>query len=171
MTPLPAVLGGKPELVGWRLDRTRYGATWDAGEGARREGGRWNSAGRAVVYCSLDPATTILEKAVHAGFAVLDTVPHVLTRFVINAVSDIHIVTPANVPNANWLRPTYPSAGQQRFGDALLAAHPFVLIPSAVSSASWNLLFDPVRAAGAYSVQSQEPFALDTRLHRPVTKN
>jgi RES domain-containing protein len=73
---------------------------------------------------------------------------------------------PTDVPNANWLRPCYPSAGQQRFGDALLAAHPFVLIPSAVSTHSWNILFDPAVATGLYTAGIQEDFALDTRLHR-----
>ncbi|ANC50638.1 hypothetical protein CP97_14948 (plasmid) [Aurantiacibacter atlanticus] len=40
-----------------------------------------------------------------------------------------------------------------------------MLIPSAVSSKSWNLMFDPVKAAGAYELVEQERFALDTRLH------
>lgn len=59
------------------------------------------------------------------------------------------------VLNANWLRPGVPGAGQQAFGDGLSSAYPFVLIPSAVSTHSWNLLFDidvgphPVRDAGA----------------------
>ena len=32
---------------------------------------------------------------------------------------------------------------------------------------SWNLIFDPLKAAGFYSLDLQEPFALDTRLHPP----
>jgi len=47
----------------------------------------------------------------------------------------------------------------------VLADHLFVVIPSAVSTPSWNLIFDSQRAAGAYQLASQEPFALDTRLH------
>jgi RES domain-containing protein len=43
-----------------------------------------------------------------------------------------------------------------------------VAIPSAVSTHSWNLIFDPLKAAGFYGVESQEPFALDTRLHPPA---
>lgn len=62
-----------------------------------------------------------------------------------------------------------PSAGQQAFGDALLAAHPFVIIPSAVSTHSWNALFDADVAMGLYAMQEQEDFALDTRLHLPST--
>lgn len=44
----------------------------------------------------------------------------------------------------------------------------FVLIPSAVSSHSWNLVFIASVAAGSYALSTQEPFALDTRLHPPV---
>ena len=166
MTPLPAVLGGTT-LVAWRLDEKKFSATWDSGEGARLYGGRWNSRGRKIVYCSIDPATAILEIAVHKGFKALDTVPHVLTSAVITEPGLVHVVLPAVVPDANWLRPGLPSAGQQSFGDGLLSAHPFVLIPSAVSTRSWNLIFDTDVANTLYSEQAQEDFALDTRLHPP----
>src|SRR5690606_17642057 len=95
-------------------------ATWDSGEGAYRVGGRWNSRGTRAVYCSLDPATAILEVAVHKGFRALDTVAHRMTAAVIADTGDIHIVDPQTVPNRNWLRPGIPGAGQQAFGDELL---------------------------------------------------
>jgi len=163
---MPAALGGTT-LVVWRLDEKRFARTWDSGEGARLYGGRWNSRGRKIVYCAIDPATAILEVAVHKGFKALDTVPHVLTSDVISDPASVHTVLPSIVPNANWLRPGVPSAGQQAFGDALLSAHPFVLIPSAVSTHSWNLIFDVDVAKTLYAKQSQEDFALDTRLHSP----
>jgi len=120
------------------------------------------------VYAALDPATAILEVAVHKGFAALDTVAHVLTAATVLDPSATHIVQPEDVPNRNWLGPGIPGAGQQAFGDALLARHPFVLIPSAVSSHSWNLIFVASVAAGRYALRLQESFALDTRLHPPV---
>jgi len=49
----------------------------------------------------------------------------------------------------------------------MLGGHKFVLIPSAVSPHSWNLLFAASLAAGTYRMRSQERFALDTRLHPP----
>jgi RES domain-containing protein len=167
VTPLPPPLGAG-ELVAWRLDREGFAANWDGGEGAFRAGGRWNSRGVRAVYTSLDPAMAILEVAVHTGFAALDTVAHVLTAATVLDPSDIHIVQPEDVPNLNWLRPGIPGAGQQAFGDGLLAEHPFLLVPSAVSSHSWNLIFIASIAAGLYAVRSQERFALDTRLHPPV---
>jgi RES domain-containing protein len=111
VTPLPSGLGGT-ELVAWRLDREKYASTWDSGEGAYQVGGRWNSAGVRAVYCALDPATTILEVAVHKGFDVLDPQPHTMTRLQIHDGTTIHIVDPATVPNPNWLRPGVPGAGQ-----------------------------------------------------------
>ena len=166
MTPLPAPLGGS-ELVAWRLDQAKYAATWDSGEGAYLAGGRWNGRGVRAVYCSIDPATAILEVAVHTGFKTLDTVPHVLTAIDVSP-ADVFVVQPVTVPNANWLRPGVPSAGQQEFGDNLLSAHKFVVIPSAVSTKSWNLIFVGSKAAGAYALRSQEALALDTRLHPPA---
>jgi RES domain-containing protein len=166
VTPLPAALGGR-DFIAWRLDRDVHAPSWDSGEGAYLAGGRWNSKGVRAVYCSIDPATAILEVAVHKGFDVLDTVPHVLTSAIITDLASIHVVDEVAIPNKNWLKPVAPSAGQQRFGDSLLAAHKFVLIPSAVSKRSWNLLFLKSNAAGAYVLRSQEPLSLDTRLNPP----
>jgi RES domain-containing protein len=166
VTPLPPL--GRAELVAWRLDPAQYRTSWDSGEGSYIFGGRWHRKGVRAVYCSLDPATAILEVAVHKGFEALDTIPHVLTAATITDLSNIHVVDPASLPNANWLRPGSPSAGQQAFGDALLAHHAFVVIPSAVSRYSWNVIFVASMAAGAYAVRFQEAFALDPRLHPPT---
>jgi RES domain-containing protein len=166
VTPLPPPLGHGP-LTLWRLDQAKYSGTWDSGEGSHLAGGRWNARGTRVVYAALDPATAILEVAVHKTFRSLDIVPHVLTSAAIAASAAIFVVEPGDVPNANWLRPGIPSAGQQGFGDALLAVHQFVLLPSVVSQHSWIVVFSPVRAAGAYGPAIQEAFARDTRLHPP----
>ena len=133
--------------------------------GAHAVGGRWNPKGVKAVYCSLDPATAIIEVAVHKGFRALDTVPHVLTVLEIARPSRVHVVMPADVPDPAWLLPGIPSAGQQAFGADLLGKHRFVAIPSAASRQSWNLIFDPDRAAGSYSMVVQEPLAIDPRLN------
>lgn len=168
MIPLPGALGGS-DLFGWRLDQEQFASGWDSGEGACRVGGRWNSKGVRAVYCSIDPSTAILEVAVHKGFKTLDTISHVVTAAEVTDLSGVHVVDPADVPNPNWLRPGIPSAGQQAFGDDLLNRHRFVVIPSAVSTHSWNLIFIASRATGAYVPKLQEPFALDTRLHPPTS--
>lgn len=160
MTPLPPPLG-RGGLVGWRLDRLEFAAGWDSGEGASRFGGRWNSRGVRAVYCAVDPATAILEVAVHKGFRVLDTVAHTLTACTVADASAVRVVLPHEVPNPHWLHPGVPGAGQQGFGDGLLAAHGMLLLPSVVSSHSWNLVFLSGRGV---EMLFQERFALDVRL-------
>jgi RES domain-containing protein len=164
VTPLPPPLGSGA-LVFWRLDQAKFATTWDSGEGSYLAGGRWSSRGVRAVYAALDPATAILEVAVHTGFRTLDMVPHVLTSAQIVDPGRVHVVRPEDVPNPNWLRPGAVSAGQQAFGDALLRVHPFVFVPSVVSGYSWNVVFDPAIALERFRPLAQEPFALDTRLH------
>ncbi|WP_110673870.1 RES domain-containing protein [Salinicola sp. RZ23] len=151
----------------WRLERDRHVATWEKGIGAERAGGRWNSPGRPAVYGSLDAATAILEVAVHKGFATLDTDPHTLLCIEIADPTCIHWVNAETLPNPNWLVPGTPSAGQQRYGDALLDAYPFFVVPSTVSRHSANLVMNPYAAQGKYQVVLQERFSLDTRLNPP----
>jgi RES domain-containing protein len=155
-------------MRGWRLDNKRFQGSWDSGEGAFQFGGRWNSKGTRAVYACTDPSTAVLEVAVHKGFRVLDSVAHVLTCFEIIDPSAIPIIDAGAVANANWLTPGLPSAGQQQFGDELLARYGSFLIPSVVSRHAWNLVFDPQRKKSNYQLVFQEDFALDTRLHPPA---
>lgn len=168
MTPLPPPVGpASSALSGWTLVREVHFGTWSSGIGASIGGGRWNSAGNFVLYAALDPATAVLEVAVHKGFHTLDTDPHRLIHFSLAADAMGRVVRPEDVPNPNWLNPGTPSQGQQEFGDTLLATHAAILIPSVVSRYSWNLVIN-ARAVSPYmKVMSAERFALDTRLHPP----
>jgi RES domain-containing protein len=162
LTPLPGALGGT-ELFAWRLEREIYAATWDSGEGAYRVGGRWSTPGRRVLYTSIDPATAILEVAVHKGFAVLDSVAHALLCLRVDP-SAVQILDRALVPNPHWLHPGVVSSNQQKFGNALLDQYPILALPSVVSAYSWNLVIDLASAAGKFALLKQERFALDPRL-------
>jgi len=162
VTPLPAVLGGSG-LVAWRLVRDKHLADWEAAEGAFRVGGRWSSAGRRVLYTSLDAATTILEIAVHGGFEVLDRLPHTLLALDVDPAG-VEVLWPAAIPNPSWLRLGTVSPAQQAFGDALLDRHPVAVVPSVVSTRSWNLLIDAPNARGRFALKEREPFMLDPRL-------
>lgn len=162
MTPLPAALGGGG-LVAWRLVRDRHLADWESAEGAFLVGGRWSSPGRRVLYSSLDPATTILEVAVHGGFEVLDRLPHTLLALDVDAAG-VEVLWPVAIPDPGWLRPGTVSPAQQAFGDALLDRHPVAVVPSVVSTRSWNLLIDAPNARGRFTLKEREPFMLDPRL-------
>lgn len=164
MMALPPPLGDGT-IQFWRLDRQRHAGSWASGEGSYLAGGRWNSRGHRAVYASLDPATAILEVAVHKTFRVLDTDPHVLTSARLVSPETAFILEPSAVPNPNWLVPGVPSAGQQAFGDRLMAEHDLIILPSVVSRHSWNVFFDAEKAGHLCDSVEQERFALDTRLH------
>ena len=164
MIPLPASLGGAGALVGWTLQDARHAVTWNSGIGSATYGGRWNSIGKHVTYAALDPATAILEVAVHKGFKVLNTVAHNLYSFTITDPLRVRVVQPGDVPNPHWLHPIPPNRDQQEFGDQLIDAHPFVLLPSAVSAHPWNLLVNVTTALPLVTDVRSERFALDPRL-------
>lgn len=102
--------------------------------------------------------------AANRSFDALDREPYVLTCFEVISDAKVKIVQPEEVPNPYWLSPAQPSPNQQLFADALLAEHPFVLIPSAATRHSWNLLVSCDLAEGQFRMVSQERFGLDTRL-------
>ena len=152
-------------LVTWRLETTKHFASWQTAEGAFLFGGRWSSPNRRVLYTSLDPSTAILEVAVHKGLRTLDAVAHTLIQIEVVRPKRVFKLDPAIVPNPNWLRPGTVSKDQQLFGDALLKAHAMVLIPSLVSTHSWNLLIDIDAAKDQFKLKRSEAFALDPRLN------
>lgn len=164
MTPLPPPLGSGA-LVLWRIDDARFAGGWRLGDGARRFGGRWNSVGVAAVYAALDPATAILEVAVHKGFRVLDSVPHVLTRATITDPAAVHVMAADALPDAGWLLPgNGPIPMRQRYGDEMLRRWAALAVPSSVSRRSWNLIL-PGNATLALTDIRQEPLVIDPRLH------
>jgi hypothetical protein len=80
----------------------------------------------------------------------------------------VAVLAPEALPNPARLHGGVPSAGQKRFGAALLAAHGAVVLPSAVSKLSWNLVFSPTLAAGLRQLLHQQRLVLDTRLNLPA---
>lgn len=152
-------------LIAWRLDATRHAASWHTAEGAFLVGGRWSSPGKRVIYSAVDPATAILEVGVHKGFGTLDALPHSLLALEILDLAQVHVLDPAQVPNPAWLRPGTVNRAQQAFGDALLATHPLVLLPSVVSTHSWNLLIDAAQVPTGVRLKHSEAFALDPRIN------
>jgi RES domain-containing protein len=155
----------RAETLAWRLDTTAHAQGWDNGEGARTAGGRWNPAGVPAVYTSLDPATAILEVAVHKSFAALGRVPHTLTWCRIAEPEKLFILAAADTPDGRWLHAGLPLPAQQQFGLSLLNHYSAFVVPSVVSRHSWNLVFLPQAFKASYALIEQEPFALDARLN------
>lgn len=167
-SPLPAAVEPGAACLAWRIDGEAFAPTWDSGMGAERVGGRWNPRGTKAVYCSLDLSTSILELAVHKGFKVLDSEPHVVSCLEILEPTTMRVVRPEQLSHPAWLSGGIPSSHQQAFGADLLARHGVVILPSAVSQASWSLVFNPDTAAGRYRLVGQERLSIDTRLNPAV---
>lgn len=93
----------------WRICKQRYRGTAFQGEGARINGGRWNSAGHSVVYTSESAALATLEMLVH----IQD--PRLLKSFVLipATVDDALIETlDADEIPANWRQYPAPESTQ-----------------------------------------------------------
>lgn len=146
----------------WRLCRERHAAL--DGEGARRGGGRWNSAGTPVVYASSTLSLAALEMLVHIDPA---EAPPDLVALELNIPDDItwDQWSVSSLPS-DWRSTSIPIACQQygerwiKKGNTLAAAAPSVIIPS-----EYNVLMNPRHPTmPRVSVVSSSHFTFDPRL-------
>ncbi|HSC29653.1 MAG TPA: RES family NAD+ phosphorylase [Vicinamibacterales bacterium] len=150
-------------VTAWRIVKARYAADAFSGEGARVEGGRWNSPGSPVVYTSQSAALAALELLVHLGrSAVLSTYVLVPCSFDERLVSRID---PGRLP-ANWR--SYPAPVELQFlGDNWLrtALSAVLEVPSAVIEIDSNYLLNPRhRDFREIRIERPRPFQFDARL-------
>lgn len=146
----------------WRITRQRY-VKLD-GEGARLNGGRWNSVGVAAVYASETLALAALEYLVHVD---VEDVPSDLCALKLAVPDDAPLeeVALGDLPS-DWNRvedhPACTGRGDQwaRTGAALVLRVPSVVIPAEHNYLlnSRHPLMEKVR------VVSTETFAFDRRL-------
>ena len=98
-------------MIAWRITKVRY-LPYD-GTGARDWGGRWNSAGRPVIYAADSFAGAILEIIVHALHPRTLPGPHHAVRI---TIPDAAVETVADGQVAGWHTPG--SSAALEFGDA-----------------------------------------------------
>lgn len=138
-------------MILWRIAKAAYGDL--SGEGARLHGGRWNSAGRAVVYLAEHPALALLEVLVH-----LDLTPELLP--------DDYVLMEVEAPDGAI--PAAPAHRPMReAGDLWLQAAKaaFLRVPSALVPRSHNWLLNPAHEDAAHvRIKGTEPLAFDPRL-------
>jgi RES domain-containing protein len=133
------------------------------GEGARLYGGRWNSPGTAMVYCSATASLAVLE--VFANLQRSDLAEHyVLITCTFDDVLVEHV--DATDLDRDWRR-SPPPAQLREIGDQWLAAGrtPVLAVPSAIIEHERNFLLNPNHRAFR-KVQYGRPkaFAFDLRL-------
>jgi RES domain-containing protein len=144
----------------WRLARRAHAAL--DGGGARRDGGRWNSPGRPLVYSSSHLSLAALEVLVHFD---VDEVPEDLRAFAIEIPDALAAeqVTLDTLPTG-WTRQAFAS---RAFGDDWLAAArtPVLVVPSAIIPEETNVLVNPSHpATQGVRVVASRRFAYDPRL-------
>ncbi len=146
----------------WRIVKARHAATAFSGEGAAKNGGRWNSRGVPVVYASGTKSLAALESLVHLNPPVRFKYVAILIKF---HDALVQTVPPKSLP-ADW-RAEPPSPASQRLGDAwVLAARSAVLaVPSVIVSGEPNFLLNPAHPDfKKISIAKPEKFSFDPRL-------
>lgn len=147
----------------WRIARGCFDPL--DGEGARRVGGRWNSAGRPAVYTSCTASLAVLEVLVWTD---PEDVPDDLCLLEIDLPdgTPVECLDPAALP-AGWMEPGAPECAAA--GDRWLAAGGSLAleVPSALLPEERNLLINPLHpAAAGLRVAESRPFRFDLRLLR-----
>jgi RES domain-containing protein len=151
-------------VVVWRLARVAHQPL--DGEGARLNGGRWNSDGIAVVYASTTLSLAALAYLVHVEPLLA---PSDLIAMEIDVPDEPGVgaeVTPAQFPPGDWKE--YPAPEwQAELGDMWIedATFLWLAVPSAVVPQEYNVLINPLHPRMAdVRVVSVRPFAFDHRL-------
>jgi RES domain-containing protein len=132
-------------------------------EGARLNGGRWNSKGVPVLYCATSESLALLELRVHAPHPY----PRTRLRFVIEVPDDAMQEAPVTELPRGWNR-LPPSPASKRFGDEWVAAGSSLglLVPSVIASEERNILLNPAHARfNEVRVVRKSRVRLDVRLY------
>ncbi len=155
-------------MLVWRLCRAIHAAGTFSGEGARRYGGRWNSRGAPMVYCSPSLALAAIELFVHLDpsqtpsdlVAIAATLP---------AGEPASTIAHAEPPHEWWADP----AATRTRGDAWIRAGSSLAlrVPSVPIRPEWNVLLNPRHPRMAeVRVDAAQPFVFDARMFEHAAK-
>lgn len=149
----------------FRICRERFAADAFTGEGARRFGGRWNSRGVPMVYCSSSLALAAIELFVHLE-------PNLQPDDLVSIAAELPSGEPAQKPTPETLPPEWWSddfESLRKLGDAWIRDKTSLamLVPSAPLHYEWNVLANPLHpAVTQLKVDPPQPFHFDARMFR-----
>ena len=150
-------------ITAWRITADEFGAVAFKGEGARLYGGRWSSAGVAIVYASSSAALAALEILVHTKRRA------VLRKYVLFACTFDETlretVGRASLP-PDWRGHPAP-VSLKRIGDrwASEGRSAVLEVPSAIVETESNYLINPAHPDfERIAIADPTPFTLDVRL-------
>jgi RES domain-containing protein len=126
----------------YRIVQTRYAATAFDGEGARLNGGRWNSVGTSVIYTASSLSLATLEMLVHT-----ENISIIYGRYAVIPVTfDVSLIRRLDGEKlpALWNAPQ-PIADTQLLGDDWINSKSSAVleVPSAVTENEINYLINP----------------------------
>ncbi len=145
-------------ITSWRVVNQDYATRAFDGEGARVWGGRWNSAGRAVVYTSATTSLGLLEKLVHTDSGLL---PFYIAISVTFDAELVVTVAPARLP-VDWRSLPAPFA-LKRVGDEWVDSMRSCIleVPSVIVPHESNFILSP-QHPGFESLEIGEPITFET---------
>lgn len=154
-------------ITAWRLVKTRSAVTAFDGEGAWKEGGRWNSVGTRVAYAADSLALAALEVLVGLKRApLLSSYSSISVRF---PEARVEVLDPSALPST-WR--DYPAPPElQAIGDKwFVESRSLVLqVPSAIIVSASNYLINPIHPTFSSAIVSiSESFEFDARLIAPT---
>ena len=126
----------------FRLCKTRHAAVAFTGEGARLNGGRWNSPGKAVVYTSSSLSLATLEVLVHLEDA--EALENLFCWASLEIPRQVVEMLDAATLPSGWNRDESANITRAA-GDAWLDSmrSAVLAVPSAVTPGEWNYLLNP----------------------------
>lgn len=152
-------------VTGWRIVTAKYKNDAFSGEGARIQGGRWNSKGVPMVYTAGSLALALLEILVSLPAAkLLQEFVRIPIRFSLKLITSLD---EADLP-ADWnSRPA--SSSTKKIGDQWVASKESVIlkVPSIVVPEEYNYLVNPLHPDfKKISIGSSVAYFLDHRLKK-----
>lgn len=149
-------------MIVFRLSKAKF-ANDLSGRGAEIAGGRWNSKGVRMLYCSASRALCTTEIAVHTPLGNIPSDYHIISI----KIPDTRILElPATKLPKDWQ--AFPhSLSTQQVGDTFVRQNKFLVlrVPSAVVQGDFNYLVNPAHPdfLKVKIVKTQE-FTFDKRL-------
>lgn len=150
----------------FRLLKSKWASQAFDGEGAKRYGGRWNSKGRACVYCAGSESLALLEVLAHMNDPT--AARHYSLFELALPEEDVLYASSAGLPH-NWREEPAPFDTSE-FGDQWLASRQSLAlaVPSVIVPREWNYLLnlDHPRYLQVIGTAKALAFEVDARLVR-----
>jgi len=149
----------------WRICKECYADEAFTGRGAQRFGGRWNSPGMPMVYCSSSLALAAIELFVHLEPNLQpDDLVDIAALFPTG--EPIQRIEPGALPPSWW---SDDFENLRVLGDEWIRAKSSLAleVPSAALRMEWNILLNPVHPAmKTLKIEAPQLFHFDARMFR-----